>query len=67
MSKEYIEASLRSALDSMSKEKTVQARDYSFYWSKKSPAIAAAVYEVFLKEDGVILDHSLVVVLLFMD
>lgn len=56
MSKEYIEASLRSALDSMSKEKTVQAKDYSFYWSKKSPAIAAAVYEVFLKEDGVILD-----------
>jgi len=56
MSKEDIEASLRSALDSMSSEKTAQAKDYSFYWSKKSPAIAAAVYEVFLKEDGVILD-----------
>jgi DNA modification methylase len=56
MSKEDIEASLRSALDLMSKEKTAQAKDYSFYWSKKSPAIAAAVYEVFLKKDGVILD-----------
>jgi hypothetical protein len=56
MSKEDIESSLRSAIDSMSKEKTAQAKDYSFYWSKKSPAIAAAVYEVFLKEDGVILD-----------
>jgi DNA modification methylase len=56
MSKEEIEGSLRSALESMSKEKTAQAKDYSFYWSKKSPTIAAAVYEVFLKEDGVILD-----------
>lgn len=56
MNKEDIETSLRSAIDSMSKVKTAQGKDYSFYWSKKSPAIAAAVYEVFLKADGVILD-----------
>ena len=56
LSKEDIEASLRTALESVSKEKNYQVKDFSFYWSKKSPAIAAAVFEVFLNEDGVILD-----------
>lgn len=47
---------MKSVLDSLAKQKTLDLKDYSFYWSKKSPSIAAAIYQVFLPNEGVILD-----------
>lgn len=47
---------MKSVLNSLAKQKTSDSKDYSFYWSKKSPSIAAAIYQVFLPNDGVILD-----------
>jgi len=51
-----IEAKLSSILEDISKQSDTYQKDFSFYWSKKSPAIAASVYKVFASDSDVILD-----------
>ena len=51
-----VEAKLSSVLSEISNLSEKHQKDFSFYWSKKSPSVAASVYKVFAKESDVILD-----------
>jgi hypothetical protein len=55
-SADEIEIQLSKVLDSISKVLISDQKDFSFYWSKKSAAAAAAIYRVFSSDDEVILD-----------
>lgn len=51
-----IESQLRSILEEISKSSDTYQKDFSYYWSKKSPVIAASVYKVFAEDSDVVLD-----------
>jgi len=53
---ERVEAQLSSMLDDISKHSDNYQKDFSFYWSKKSPVVAASVYKVFATDSDVVLD-----------
>jgi DNA modification methylase len=51
-----VEAQLSSVLIDISKRSEAYQKDFSFYWSKKSPITAASVYKVFAADSDIVLD-----------
>ena len=51
-----VEAQLLSIVKDISKHSHAYQKDFSFYWSKKSPVTAASVYNVFATDSDVVLD-----------
>lgn len=51
-----VETQLASLVHEISKKSDNFDKDFSFYWSKKSPIVAASVYKIFSSNSDVILD-----------
>ena len=51
-----IESQLLSLVEDISTRSDTYKKDFSFYWSKKSPVTAASVYKVFASDSDVVLD-----------
>lgn len=51
-----IEAKLLSIVEDITKHSHINQKDFSFYWSKKSPITAASVYKVFATDSDIVLD-----------
>lgn len=56
LDKQAIQKSLDSLLNLLATSSKGKSRDFTFYWSKKSPEVASAIYQTFTTNESIVLD-----------